>query len=169
MPTATVRGVGPRWVPIALAVGLLAGSIGILAVAPTASAAARHTLSFSGYTWTVKKSGGTKVGPGPNYFAKKNAYVDSFGRLHLAITKVGRHWTVGEVVNTRNLGYGTYKWVLASRIDNLDPNMVLGLFVYDSDPTFNHREIDIEASRWAMPWTRPTPSSWFSPMPRRET
>ena len=115
---------------------------------PTASAAPHNTLKFSGYTWTIKKSGGNRVGPGPNYFAKKNAYVDSFGRLHLAITKVGRHWAVGEVVNTRSLGYGTYKWVLASRVDNLDPNMVLGLFTYDSDPSFNHREIDIEASRW---------------------
>ena len=52
--------------------------------------------------------------------------MDSLGRLHLGITKVGRHWTVGEVVNTRSLGYGTYTWVLASRVDNLDPNMVLG-------------------------------------------
>ena len=118
------------------------------ASASPAAAAPRNTVSFSGYTWTVKKSGGSRVGPGPNYFAKKNAWVDSSGRLHLAITKAGRHWTVGEVVNTRSLGYGTYKWVLASRVDNLDPNMVLGLFVYDSDPSFNHREIDIEASRW---------------------
>jgi hypothetical protein len=33
------------------------------------------------------------------------------------------------------------------RVDKLDPNMVLGLFTYDSDPAFNNREIDIEASR----------------------
>ena len=75
--------------------------------------------------------------------------MDGFGQLHLAITKVRRHWAVGEVVNTQSLGYGTYTWVLASRVDNLDPNMVLGLFTYDSaDPAFNNREIDIEASRW---------------------
>jgi hypothetical protein len=112
-----------------------------------AAAAPHTTVSFSGYSWTVKKSGAARVGPGLNYFAKKNAWVDSSGRLHLAITK-RRHWTVGEVVNTRSLGYGTYTWVLVSRVDNLDPNMVLGPFVYDSDPSFNHRETDIEASRW---------------------
>jgi hypothetical protein len=62
---------------------------------------------------------------------------------------VRRHWVVGEVVNTKSLGFGTYTWVLASRVDNLDPSMVLGLFTYDSaDPSFNNREIDIEASRW---------------------
>jgi hypothetical protein len=107
------------------------------------------TLSFSGYIWRVKQSGGMKVGPGPNYFSRSNAWVDSLGRLHLAITKVGRHWKVGEVYNTRSLGYGTYTWVLDSRVDNLDPNMVLGLFTYDSNsPQFNFREIDVEASRW---------------------
>ncbi len=121
----------------------------LVALSSEASAAAKPhgTLTFSGYTWTIKKSGAHRVGPGPNYFSKKNAWVDSSGRLHLAITKVGRHWAVGEVVNTRSLGYGTYTWVLASRVDNLDPNMVLGLFTYDSNPAYNNREIDIEASR----------------------
>jgi hypothetical protein len=125
------------WVPLELCV-----------TAAPASAATHGTLSFSGYTWTIKKSGGRRMGPGPNYFGKKNAWVDNLGRLHLAITKVGRHWTVGEVVNSHSLGYGTYTWTLASRVDDLDPNMVLGLFTYDSDPAFNNREIDIEASRW---------------------
>jgi hypothetical protein len=130
-------------------VGTLVGTPLVLLTSEAPAAAAPHnTLSFSGYSWTIKKSGGRKVGPGPNYFVNKNAWVDGFGRLHLAIAKVGRHWTVGEVVNTRSLGYGTYTWVLASRVDNLDPNMVLGLFTYDSDPAFNNREIDIEASRW---------------------
>lgn len=133
---------------LALAVILMSTPLALLTSSTPAAAKTPNTLSFSGYTWTVKASGGRKVGPGPNYFVKKNAWVDSLGRLHLAIAKVGRHWTVGEVVNTRSLGYGTYTWVLASRVDNLDPNMVLGLFTYDSDPAFNNREIDIEASRW---------------------
>ena len=137
-----------------LAVGIVCAPLVLDASASSAasasvvSAATRGTLSFSGYTWSIARSGGRKVGPGPNYFGKKNAWVDTFGRLHLVVTKVGRHWTVGEVDNTHSLGYGTYTWVLASRLDNLDPNMVLGLFTYDSDPAFNNREIDIEVSRW---------------------
>ena len=132
---------------MALAVGILCAPF-MLETFATPAAASPRTLSFSGYTWTIKTST-RRVGPGPNYFSKKNAWVDGFGQLHLAITRSRRHWTVGEVVNTRSLGYGTYRWVLGSRVDNLDPNMVLGLFTYDSvDPSFNNREIDIEASRW---------------------
>jgi hypothetical protein len=134
-------------VTMALTVGIIIAPFALESFA-TPAAASPRTLSFSGYTWTIKTST-RRVGPGPNYFSKKNAWVDGFGQLHLAITKSRRHWTVGEVVNTRSLGYGTYTWVLGSRVDNLDPNMVLGLFTYDSvDPSFNNREIDIEASRW---------------------
>jgi hypothetical protein len=134
---------------VALAlVALITTPLFLLSSEATAAPKPHGTLTFSGYTWTIKKSGSHRVGPGPNYFSRKNAWVDSSGRLHLAITKVGRHWAVGEVVNTRSLGFGTYTWVLASRVDNLDPNMVLGLFTYDSNPAFNNREIDIEASRW---------------------
>lgn len=133
---------------MALAVGIIGAPLVLETSATPAAAVAHRTISFSGYTWTIKTSTG-RVGPGPNYFSKKNAWVDGLGQLHLAITKVRRHWVVGEVVNTRSLGFGTYKWVLASRVDNLDPSMVLGLFTYDSaDPSFNNREIDIEASRW---------------------
>jgi hypothetical protein len=116
-------------------------------VGPPASAATPTTLSFSGRTWTIK-SGTHRMGPGPNYFSASDAWVDGAGHLHLAITKVGTRWTVGEVYATRSLGYGTYTWVLASRVDNLDPNMVLGLFTYANKRAFHHREIDIEASRW---------------------
>jgi hypothetical protein len=138
----------PRAAAVALTVGLICASFVLVTATTPAAAAAHRTLSFSGYTWTVKSSSG-RVGPGPNYFSKKNAWVDSLGRLHLAITKVRRHWVVGEVVNTLSLGYGTYTWALDTRVDNLDPNMVLGLFTYDSlSSAFNNREIDIEASRW---------------------
>ena len=32
----------------------------------------------------------------------------------------------------------------------LDPNVVLGLFTWDDDPAYNHREIDFEAARWGV-------------------
>ncbi|HUY22624.1 MAG TPA: hypothetical protein VMV22_09810 [Acidimicrobiales bacterium] len=139
-----------RWTTVAVALSAVA--LVLVTPARPAAAVARRTLSFSGYTWTVK-SNAHRLGPGPNYFSKKNAWVDSLGRLHLVITKAKRHWTVGEVVNTRSLGYGTYTWVLDSRVDDLDPDMVLGLFTYDwTSPQFNYREIDIEASRWGDPF-----------------
>lgn len=113
-----------------------------------ASAGTPGTLSFSGYTWIVK-AGAHRMGPGPNYFAASNAWVDDQGRLHLAITKSGSHWTVGEVYASHSLGYGTYTWVVDTRVDNLDPNMVLGLFTYANARAYHHREIDVEASRWS--------------------
>ena len=130
----------------------MAGGVATLVVLTTTSsgpvgASTPNTLSFSGYTWTIK-SGPHKMGPGPNYFSQSNAWVDDQGHLHLAITKSGTHWTVGEVYATTSLGYGTYTWVVDSRVDELDPNMVLGLFTYANARAYHHREIDVEASRW---------------------
>jgi hypothetical protein len=89
------------------------------------------------------------VGPGPNSFAKKNVWVDSSGRLPPGITKVGSALDRGRVrEHAEPRLRARTKWMLASRVDNLDPNMVLGPFVYDSGPSFNHREIDIDASPW---------------------
>lgn len=121
---------------------------------PTASAAVR-TIAFSGETWWVKNSAGL-VGPGPNYFSDsaRNVTVDKAGRLHLRLTRTGTRWYAAEVVLTRSLGYGTYRFDLATPIDRLDPNVVLGLFTWDDDPSDalrSHREIDFEATRWANP------------------
>jgi hypothetical protein len=33
----------------------------------------------------------------------------------------------------------------------LDPNAVLGLFTWSDDPSYTHREIDVEESRWSNP------------------
>ena len=53
------------------------------------------------------------------------------------------------------LGYGTYRFTVASPIGSLDPNVILGLFTWSDDPAQNNREIDIEMSRWGSP-TDPT-------------
>jgi hypothetical protein len=122
--------------------------------AQPASATGPSTLSFSGYTWIIK-SGPHRQGPGPNYFSASNSWVDTQGHLHLAITKQGTEWTVGEVYGAQSLGYGTYTWVVGSRVDNIDPNMVLGLFTWANPAAHHHREIDVEVSRWNKP-TDPT-------------
>jgi len=36
-------------------------------------------------------------------------------------------------------------------VDNLDRNVVLGLFTWSDDPAFAHRELDVEFSRWGDP------------------
>ena len=108
-----------------------------------------RAVVFSGYTWSVKAGAG-KVGPGPNYFSSSpdNVWVDGQGRLHLKITYSRGRWYCAEVVNTQSLGRGSYTWTLDSSAGGLDPNVVLGLFTWNDDPAYNHREIDIELARW---------------------
>lgn len=109
------------------------------------------TLEFSGYTWDVKTAVGEPVGPGPNLFAKDAAFVDTQGRLHLRVFERAGKWQSAEVVLGRTLGYGRYEFRLASPVDNLDPNVVLGLFTWSDAVQQNHRELDIEFARWGNP------------------
>lgn len=111
-----------------------------------------RTISFSGYKWMVKSSN-TPVGPGPNYFSdsNKNVWVDNKGRLHLKITKRNNKWYCAEIISQENFGYGKYIFYLASRVDHLNENVVLGLFTWDDASEYNHREIDIEFSKFGEP------------------
>ncbi len=106
-------------------------------------------LSFSGYDWWVKTSGGL-VGPGPNYFSDStnNVWLDGQGQLHLRITHRTNQWQCAELVSARTFGYGSYRFQLASPANNLNPNAVLGLFTWSDDPAYTYREIDLECSRW---------------------
>ncbi len=110
----------------------------------------RGDLSFSGYQWAVKSSNG-RVGPGPNYFSSATTavWVDANDRLHLTITKGARNrWYATEVISRDSFGYGTYSWTIASRVDALDKQVVLGLFTWNDLPDYAHREIDYEWAKW---------------------
>jgi hypothetical protein len=120
-------------------------SIGIVLVTATSEA---KTLHFAGYEWTVKN--GADLKPGPNDWSASNAWVDSSGALHLEIAKREGKWQCAEVVSTQRLGFGKYQFQLVGRIDQLDKNVVLGLFTYppaDVGPDGTN-EIDIEFARW---------------------
>jgi hypothetical protein len=106
-------------------------------------------LSFSDYLWRLKSSSGP-VGPGPNYFSDStsNVWLDAQGELHLRLTNRSNQWQCAELVSARTFGYGSYRVELDSRVDNFDPNIVLGLFTWSDDPAYDYREIDIECSRW---------------------
>lgn len=106
-------------------------------------------LSFSGYDWWVK-SYTNVVGPGPNYFSDSasNVWTDAQGQLHVRITNRSSQWQCAELVSARTFGYGSYRFELQYPVNNLDPNVVLGLFTWSYDPAYTYREIDIECSRW---------------------
>jgi hypothetical protein len=109
--------------------------------------AAASTLHFAGYDWQVRAGTG---GPGPNIWDPANAWVDARGALHIKISHVGSEWHSVELNNTRRLGFGTYSFDVSGAIDQLDPNVVLGLYTYppaDVGPDKTN-EIDIEMARW---------------------
>jgi len=111
-----------------------------------------RTIIFSGYKWKVKSSE-SKAGPGPNYFSDKeeDVWVDNEGKLHLKITKKDGKWYCTEVISDSSFGYGKYIFYVASRVDQLDKNIVVGLFTWDTfAPEHNYREIDIEFAKWGQ-------------------
>ena len=113
-------------------------------------------ISFSGYNWKIKESNGGLMGPGLNYFSKNsgNVWLDQNGCLHLKIRKDGNRWLCSEVISTKEFGYGTYVFTLASDVSTLNEKVVFGLFSW-SDYTFTeaaNSEVDIEFSKWNNPY-----------------
>lgn len=138
----------PLWLAIAVT-GPLSGAARARTIAPGLTPPPGMTVAFSGYSWAVKSSTGL-VGPGPNVFSSspENVWVDAAGQLHLRITSRAGRWLSAEVFLDRSLGYGTYRFKIASPVGDLDPNAVLGLFTWNDDPAFNHRELNVEFARW---------------------
>jgi hypothetical protein len=106
------------------------------------------TISWGGLEWNVKSHLGQK--PGPNNWSAANVTVDGNGDLHLAITNVGGTWYCSEVWTNATFGFGTFQWQILTPPDQLDPNVVLGLFLY-GPPALGPdgtNEIDIEWARF---------------------
>ena len=131
---------------LGLAVLLFAASA--MPVAAAGKPGYPDTISWGGAVWQVKTSR-SAVGPGPCVFARANASVDGTGSLHLKIAQAAGTWTCAEIIGPTSYGYGTYTFTLDSRVDALDPNVVLGLFTWSDKAPYAHREIDIEFARWA--------------------
>lgn len=105
------------------------------------------TLQFSGYTWVVRPST-TGAGPGPNAWSSDNAWVDAMGKLHLKLTKDPETgvWKCAEVYTKNSFAIGKYQFQVDGRLDQLDKNVVFGLFNYSGNDGYD--EMDIEFSRW---------------------
>lgn len=118
----------------------------VLLILMTHSAQAR-VIDFSGQTWDVKTGNGR--GPGPNDWSDspESVFVDDAGDLHLKIREINGRWQTAEVVSQQTVGYGRYEFRLQSDPSTFDPNVVVGLFLYEND----EQEIDIEFTRWGSP------------------
>jgi hypothetical protein len=126
---------------------------GIVAVATTpgdpSKRAGHHTLQFSGYEWIARAAPSDRGGT--NDYDPANAWTDDGGAMHLRIAGEAPGWTCAEVRLTRRLGYGSYRFVVRD-VSHLEPAAVLTLFTWDGPASDqNHREMDIEISRWGEP------------------
>jgi Putative binding domain, N-terminal len=107
-----------------------------------------RTISFGGLEWYVKAAP-VQVYPGPQFFIEENAFVDAIGQLHLKLTRCSSSWCAAEVYTKQRVGYGAYKFTINSPVNNLDPNVTLGLFSWDGQAGEQYnREWDIEFGRW---------------------
>ena len=85
--------------------------------------------------------------------------MDAQGRLHLTIRNVGGTWWSTELTLEQPLGYGDYVFATTGRLDELDPSVVLGMFLWQYAPCYEpgngwwnpYNEIDVEFSRWGDP------------------
>jgi hypothetical protein len=118
-----------------------------------------RTIAFAGRQWRVKGPG--YYGPGPNLFCDNVAcvWVDTEGSLHLTNQLLGSSWYSTEVVLEDALGYGDYILTTSGRLDLIDPQTVLGIFLWQYGPCWDYsytswnafNEVDIEYSRWGNP------------------
>lgn len=103
-------------------------------------------LEFAGHRWNVRSypGGPTSVGT----FSAEQVSVRQDGALVLQQEALDGEWLSAEVYSDQEgFGYGVYRWAVESDLQALDPNVVLGFFIYE-DGAPGNREIDIEATRW---------------------
>jgi len=104
-------------------------------------------IHFSGYEWKARAVASTRGG-GVTYFDPANAWTDEGGALHLRITNNSGDWTGAEVSLTHSLGYGSYRFIVRDA-SHLEPAEVVGMYTWDDlGADQNHREFDVEISRW---------------------
>jgi hypothetical protein len=123
----------------------------ILAVAevPGAARPPSPIVKFSGYEWRLRTAPSSRGGR--NVYSPSNISVDGNGAMHVRISKTDTGWSCAEATLTRNLGYGSYEFVVHGLAD-LQPAAVLGMFTYDYASGAQHnREMSIEISRWGDP------------------
>lgn len=117
-----------------------------------------RTIVFAGQVWAVKEAP-LPVGPGSNVFSDRteDVFVDAQGHLHLRVAFHDGQWWSTEVILLTGYGHATYLVQTLSELDDLDPNLTFGMFLWDphgdeeSVPGSPNREIDFEDSDWTDP------------------
>ena len=118
-----------------------------------ANVSANKKVEFSGYQWEVRHLPSNRGGA-VDFYDPSNAWVDESGFLHLRIAGAGHDWKCAEVRLTRSLGYGSYIFTVRDT-SHLEPAAVFSMLTWDDlGANENHREMDIEISRWGDPTSK---------------
>ena len=125
-------------------------------------------ITWSGIEWLVKYGDGKS--PGNNAWRTDNVFVDDDGALHLRVQQdQDGKWTCAEIWSVPTFGWGTYRFDVVGRLDELPAQAVLGLFNIrrSGDPLEPTSEIDIEYSAWgaAPPADRGSFTLWGPDIP----
>ena len=100
------------------------------------------SVEFSGYHWQVKEG---YASPGQNRWSKENVRIDAEGQLHLRLKHKANGWYCSEIRSVEWFRYGSFLFHLIANPTHLDPQIVLGMFLYNE---MSQNEIDVEISRW---------------------
>ncbi len=98
-------------------------------------------IQFSGYPWRVRSDPGVEGGS-VSFYDPANVSVDSKGLLHLTVVKRDNKWTSAQVTLSRNMGYGSYRFVVRDT-SRLEPAAV---FIMGPSG-----KMDIEVTRMGRP------------------
>lgn len=115
---------------------------------PGDCAIAGTSLRFSGRNWVIREGAGGPGNPNNLDIWRRNNVECRNGNLVLEVTQQNGMWTTAQVSLTEVLGFGRYEWKVQGPVDDLDKNVVLGLFNYGG--VDEEDEIDIELTRWGQ-------------------
>jgi len=109
-------------------------------------------LHWSGTAWHLRMNAGKPCAT--SYGNPKGAWVDAQGWLHLKIMQDSTgQFTCVELESQERFGFGHYAFEVRGPIGTIDPNVVLGIFMYPTPDVGKDgtNEIDIEITRWGNP------------------
>lgn len=92
-----------------------------VAVVPGAERPPSPVVDFSGYPWRLRDAPSSRGGR--NVYSPSNIAVDQQGAMHMRISRTEDDWSCAEASLTRNLGYGTYEFVVRG-LETLEPAVV---------------------------------------------
>ena len=103
-------------------------------------------ITFAGRTWFVNDA--AILPPYSTYQSTNCVSVDSNGWLLLEMKQIDGVWFGPQIEAVESLGFGEYRWYMGSPLEQIDSNLVAGLFVYALEDEYgtNQVEIDIEVT-----------------------